>query len=100
MSASAGAAPPSPLAVPAAAPGGRREGEEGGCRRNGFKGKDVRTRGQNSGDAGEKELICSKVRKLQSRAGGGKRGERKELELIHSPRLAEIKSKAESRRRI
>lgn len=71
-------------------------GEAGSCRRNRFKEKDVRTRGQNSGDAGEKELIGSKVRKLQSRAGGGKRGERKEVRLIHSTQLAEKTSKAGS----
>lgn len=63
--------------------GGR--GEEGGCWKKWFKEKDVRTPGQNSGDAGEKELIRSKVRKLQSRAVGGNRGERSEVKLIHSP---------------
>lgn len=68
-------------------------GEEdgGGCWRNGLKENDVRTRGQDSGDAREKELICSKVRKLPSRARGGKRGERSEVRLIHSPQLAEKK---------
>lgn len=71
----------------------RLSGEEdgGGCWRNGFKENDVRTRGQDSGDAGEKELTRSKVRKLPSRAGGGKRGERSEVRLIHSRRLAKKK---------
>lgn len=46
----------------------------------------MRTRGQNSRDCGEKELICGKVGERQSRAGGGRRSERSVVGgRIHSP---------------